>query len=175
VIGFRHADSRYGFLWEGDSQPTGRWNAPGDPPTHYFCDTPDGAWAEFLRHEEITDADDLATIRRAMWAVDLGEERYEEARLPLEILTGGEETYEACRAEARRVRERGSPGLSAPSAALLPGGAHGWRVDGGLQPGPPRNSRAVVLFGSRPDLVGWRGAAEGRPAADLLSRVRYLR
>jgi hypothetical protein len=28
--------------------------------------TPDGAWAELLRHEEITDPEDAATIRRAL-------------------------------------------------------------------------------------------------------------
>ena len=72
MIAFRHADRRFPFLWENSSQSPGRWNAAGDL-THYLCDTPDGAWAEFLRHEEITDPEDLLTIRRAMWAVDIGE------------------------------------------------------------------------------------------------------
>jgi hypothetical protein len=39
--------------------------------THYFTDTPDGAWAEFLRHEAIFDPEDLLTVRRAPWAVDI--------------------------------------------------------------------------------------------------------
>ncbi len=73
MIGFRHADPRYPFLWEGADQPAARWHATGDGPAHYFSDTPDGAWAELLRHEEISDPDDLATIRRTLWAVDLGE------------------------------------------------------------------------------------------------------
>ena len=52
MIAFRHADPRFPFLREDSSQHVGRWNGTGEL-THYFCDTPDGAWAEFLRHEEI--------------------------------------------------------------------------------------------------------------------------
>ena len=72
MIGFRHADIRLPFLWEGPDQPPGRWHGEGEGPVHYFADTPDGAWAEFLRHEGITDPDDLDTVRRALWAVELG-------------------------------------------------------------------------------------------------------
>ena len=61
MTGFRHTDPRFPFLWAGASQPAGRWNRKGEL-THYFNDTPDGAWAEFLRHEEIDDPEDLATI-----------------------------------------------------------------------------------------------------------------
>ena len=70
MIAFRHADPRFPFLWEDSSQPAGRWNTAGQL-THYFTDTPDGAWAEFLRHEEIFDPEDLLTVRRAPWAVGL--------------------------------------------------------------------------------------------------------
>ena len=107
MIGFRHADPRYPFLWEGAGQPAARWHAAGDGPAHYFCDTPDGAWAEFLRHEEISDPDDLTTIRRALWAVDLGDPSLESPRLSREVLTGGRESYSACQAEASRLRSRG--------------------------------------------------------------------
>jgi hypothetical protein len=31
-----------------------------------------------------------------------------------------------------------------------------------------------VLFGSRPELVGWEAVYEGRPSEKLLSRVRRL-
>ena len=72
MIGYRHADARYPFLWEGFNQPAARWHAFSEGPAHYFADSPDGAWAEFLRHEEITDPADLATIRRALWVADLG-------------------------------------------------------------------------------------------------------
>ena len=69
MIAFRQVDRRYPFLWEDASQPAARWHADGEGPAHYFADTPDGAWAELLRHEEIIDQDDLRTIRRQMWAI----------------------------------------------------------------------------------------------------------
>ena len=69
MIAYRHTDPRFPFLREDSLQSAGRWNAPGEL-THYLCDTPDGAWAEFLRHEEIRNPEDLPTVRRALWAVD---------------------------------------------------------------------------------------------------------
>jgi len=173
MMAFRHADGRFPFLWEGAGQPAARWNAMGDEPVQYFADTPDGAWAEFLRHEEITAAEDLATIRRVLWVVELEERSCAEPRLPESVLTGGTDSYEACRAEAGRLRAQGGQGLRAPSAALRAGAAGGWRVNGGLQPGPVREGRTIGLFGARPDLVGWR-AAEGHPHDDLLAKVRPL-
>ena len=172
MIGFRHADPRYPFLWEGADQPAARWHAAGDGPVHYFADTPDGAWAEFLRHEEISDPEDVATIRRALWAVDLGDPSLAVPDLPREVLTGGPESHSACQAEASRLRRLGVCGLEAPSAALVPGGARGWRVDGGLQPGESRDGLVFVLFGRRSDLVGWRATAAGRPGEELLAVVR---
>lgn len=174
MIGFRHADPRFPFLWENADQPAARWHAVGEGPVHYFCDTPDGAWAEFLRHEEITDPEDLLTIRRTLWAVDLGDEPSRSIKLPMETLTGGPETYTDCQEEAQRLRHRGASRLLAPFAALLPGGARGWRVDGGLQLGPLRNGQVLVLFGRRPDVVGWPAAREGHPGEELLSHVRHF-
>lgn len=174
MIVFRHTDRRFPFLWEGPEQPAARWHGEGDGPVQYFADTPDGAWAEFLRHEEIATSEDVATIRRALWAVELSVQPEQAPGLPVAVLTGGPETYGACRDEARRLRARGAAGLVAPSAALLNGGAHGWRVDGGVQPGAPRDGRVIVLFGPRPDLVGWPATIEGRPSEDLLPRVRHF-
>jgi hypothetical protein len=174
VIAYRHVDPRWPFLWEDPSQPPGRWHGPGEGPVHYLSDTPDGAWAEFLRHEEITDPEDVPTIRRGMWAVEVPDETYPEPALAEELLTGPPESYPACQDEARRIRGGGAPGLVAPSAALWPGGATGWRVDRGLMPGPSRDGRTVALFGRRPDLVGWAAAAEGHPGEDVLRRVRHF-
>lgn len=177
MIVFRHADPRFPFLREGHQAacPPGRWNAAGEL-THYFCDTPDGAWAEFLRHEEITDPRDLGTVRRALWAVEI------DAPPPREFFAagqdkrvlGGPDTWPACRQWARSIRNQGEEGFVAPSAALYPGGAHGWRVDSGLQAGPSRDGRVYALFGPRPDLVGWPAAMEGRPSSELLARVRHF-
>ena len=159
MIAFRHTDPRYPFLWEQASQPAGRWNAEGEL-THYFSDTPDGAWAEFLRQEEIVDPEDLATIRRALWAVDLGDEPAAPLELPRETLTGGRESWPACQQRAGVLRDRGKGGLTAPSAALRPGGAHGWRVDGGPAAGPPQGRQGVRTLRTAP--VSGRLGRDGR-------------
>ncbi len=174
MIGFRHTDPRFPFLWESGSQPAARWHADGEGPAQYLAETPDGAWAEFLRHEEIDDAADLETVRRAVWAIELTEPPDARPRLPRAVLSGGLASYPRCQAEARRLRERGADGLRAPSAALLPRSPSGWRVASGLRPGPRREESVIVLFGPRPELVGWAACAPGRPRADLLPRVRPL-
>lgn len=176
MIAWRNADSRYPFLWEEGvgSQPAARWHAEGEGPVQYLSDTPDGAWAEFLRHEDIRDPEELSYVRRSLWAVDIGSEHLASAELPAETLTGDAGSYSACREEARRLRSAGSSGLMARSAALMPGAAGGWRVDAGLQPGAERDGQTIVLFGGRPDLTGWRAVFEGRPDVTLLAAVRFL-
>jgi len=174
VIWFRQCDSRFPFLWEGAGQPPARWHGDGEGPVHYLTDTPDGAWAEFLRHEEIRDPQDLETVTRAIWAVEVPDDPVGVPHLPRAVLFGGPDRYDACRREARRFRERGASGLQALSAALLPGEARGSRVDGGVRPGPDRDGRTLALFGPRPDLVGWPATVSGRPGADILRKVRYF-
>lgn len=173
MIVFRHADSRFPFLWETSDQPAARWHGDGDGPVHYFADTSDGAWAEFLRHEEIRHPSELDGVRRGLWAVEVGEEPGWEPALDERVLHGDADSYPDCRGEADRLRSNRATGLVAPSAALLPGGARGWRVSGGLRPGPDREGTVVVLFGPRPDLVGWAATLDGRPEASLLDRVRH--
>ena len=176
MICYRHCDPRFPFLLEAPAQPGARWNANGDGPVQYLADSPDGAWAEFLRHEEITDSADLAGVRRAMWAIELPELPPDRPRLRESQLLGGLESYAACQAESRRLRARGAAGLTARSAALLPGGAHGWHVRGGAtHAARARDGQTIVLFGPRDDLVGWCAAHEGRPEDRLLARVRPLR
>ena len=174
MIGYRHADPRYPFLWEGSSQPGARWHGDGEGPVQYLSDTPDGAWAEFLRHEEIHEQEDLLTVRRSLWAVDLGSEEPGAVDLPLETVTGGVDSYAPCREEARRLRAAGASALRARSAALRPGQAGGWRVDGGLRRARERDAETVALFGERPDATGWRAVFEGRPEEELLAAVRHF-
>lgn len=174
MIVYRHTDPRFPFLWESADQPPARWHSAGEGPVHYFSTTPDAAWAEFLRHEEITDEADLAGIERSLWAVDLPEPPRTRPRLAMETLTGGTDTYEACRAEASRLRQRGAEGLVATSAAVDDRTPSGFRTDRGLKRARRRAESVVVLFGPRPDLVGWAACHIGRPRSDLLARVRHL-
>ncbi len=175
MIVFRHADARFPFLWEHADQPAARWHGAGEGPVQYLTDTPDGAWAEFVRHEEIRDPADLPTVRRAIWAVEISDrEAGDEPSLPAAILLGGLDSYPRCQAEARRLRDGGATRLAAPSAALVRGGARGWRVHGGQVPGADRDGRVTVLFGARPQLTGWQVAAGGRPEPTLLERVSHF-
>jgi hypothetical protein len=174
VIVFRHADPRFPFLWESAEQEPARWHGPGEGPVHYFAETPDGAWAEFLRHEGISDPADLPGIARSLWAIELRDSPRTRPRLASATLTGDMSTYDACQREARQIRARRGKGLVAPSAALDPASSSGFTTKAGLRPGPRRTERVFVLFGPRPDLIGWSACQEGRPRDDLLSRVRHL-
>ncbi|SPF51788.1 hypothetical protein SBA4_4710021 [Candidatus Sulfopaludibacter sp. SbA4] len=175
MIVYRHADPRFPFLWESIDQPPARWHGPGEGPVQYFADTPDGAWAEFLRQEGIIEDSELVNVRRALWAVQVPDGLLMEApRVEQAVLTGGLDTYAECQKEARRLRNNGMAALRAPSAALLPGSAGGWKVDGGLQPAAERDGAVLAVFGARPDFVGWMAAFAARPRSDLLARVRHL-
>ncbi len=174
MIAFRQADPRFPFLWESAAQPAGRWHADGEGPAHYFADTPDGAWAELLRHEEIVDPADLATIRRAMWAIDIGDAPATRVRLDGAIAIG-DDAYPACQTYARRQRARGISRLLAPSAALQPGGATGVCVDNGEHPAAAHDGIVVIVFGPPSAFVGWQVVDAGSPPRRVLDRVRHVR
>lgn len=64
----------------------------------------EGAWAEFLRHEGITDSSELVNVRQALWAIELPEDLPAEAqRLAKAVLTGGTARYKECQVEGRRL------------------------------------------------------------------------
>ncbi len=174
MIAFRHADRRFPFLWESADQPAARWHADGEGPVAYLADTPDGAWAEFLRHEEITDPHDLPGVARAIWAIELLDPPTAVPGLSRQSLVGGRSTWRACQTAARKLRASGAAGLRAPSAALRERMPSGFVTAGGLRPGPHRAEHTIVLFGPQPALVGWCACADGRPRPDLLRRVRPL-
>lgn len=177
AIGFRHCDPRYPFLWQTAEQAAARWHGPGEGPANYFADTPSGAWAEFLRHEGISDPSDLAGVRRSLWAVELPEVPDGEiARpaLPRTILFGSEDSYPACQAAARQARADGHGWLKAPSAALLPGQARGWTASPTLaRETAARNGWVWVVYGPCP-FVGWLVVDAGQPPAILIGMVRPL-
>lgn len=174
VILYRHNDSRFPFLWEDSRQPAGRWHNDGEGPAQYFSDTPGGAWAEFLRHEEIVEVADLEGVSRALWAVEVGEPTSAAPALPDLVCRGGLGSYPTCQSEARRLRDAGVTVLQAKSAALKNGLAAGWRVELGFREGPPADGRVFVLFGPRPELIGWLIVDRGRPPTELLDAVHHF-
>jgi hypothetical protein len=177
ATGYRHCDPRFAFLWHSAEQPAARWHGAGEGPASYFADTPSGAWAEFLRHEGITDAADLVGVRRSLWAVEVPDEILAKAarpKLSRATLTGNEKSYAACQNEARRLRAAGATTLKARDAALLPGQARGW-ISGALlkRSTKPRDGMVWVHFGACA-FVGWLVVDAGCPPAVVVGMVRGL-
>jgi hypothetical protein len=173
---YRHVDPRYPFLWESTDQPEARWHGRGEGPAHYLCDTPDGAWAEYLRHEAIRDPADLVGVRRSLWAIEelAGLADLPELAVEDDLAFGGLDAYEQCRERARMARQQDGRGFRTRSAALMEGAAGGWRVDGGIERGRARDGVVVALFGRQPDLTGWSCSQIGSPDPSLLQYVRAL-
>lgn len=170
---FRQTDPIYPFIWESDDQPAGRWHSQGEGPVHYFCTTPDAAWAEWLRYEGITDPEDLMGIReRVMWLVEIEPSEVPAPALPAQVLRGGLGSHPPCQREAARLWAEGHEGLRAPSAAIEDAGASLYYVDGGERLEPVA-SEVIVLFGPRPYLRA-KLCALGRPGPRLLNHVRHL-
>ncbi len=176
MILFRHCDRRFPFLWETTDQPGARWHSEGEGPVQYFTDTPTGAWAEFLRHEGITDEADLEGVRRALWAIETPIHQFDVRKPSLSpaVLRGGLDSYDACQREARRLRAAGAVAILAPSAALEAGGAGGFQVEGGERDGAPRDGIVYVVFGRQPQCVGWPVVEGGAAPSRILPRVRHL-
>lgn len=175
-VGYRHGDRRYPFLWEAADQPPARWHGAGAGPAQYLADTSDGAWAEFLRHEGIVDEDDLAGVRRRLWVVELPADIDDAASVAIDraIAQGSLDSYAPCQQHADDLRAGGATAIVAPSAALVPGGARGQSVDGGLVDASDVDGVVWVLFGPRPGLRGWAAVDEGAPDERLIALVRPL-
>jgi len=174
VIAFRNTDPRWPFLRSDATQKAARWHAEGDGPANYFADTPVGAWAEFLRHEEIKDAGDLGGVQRSLWAVEIPDAGYAVPALPEATLRGDRTTYRDCQIEAKRVRDAGHAAIKAPSAALLLGAASGWACRPDEVRAAARNGLVYVLFGQPGALVGWPAVESGQPPIRILPLVNHF-
>jgi hypothetical protein len=162
TVAFRHSRFPTPFWARPNAQP-GRWHAPGDGPTQYLSLSPEGAWAELIRREDVSDDDAVAAIRVPIWIAsiaadgladyrDLG--RAEAAGLSAEALV--DEDYGPCQREGRRLRSLGYDGVITPSAALpgavnvtLFGGRYAMRWGARASPGSGI-ATTVVAVGSPP-------------------------
>jgi RES domain-containing protein len=169
---FRYANYDTPF-WARNNRSAGRWHLVGDGATQYLSLTPDGAWADLARAENLRTDDDLALVRMRIWAISLAQanladystfEMAEKAGFPPEALVDDDLTL--CQAEGRRLRDGGYAGVVSPSAAL-PGAIN------------------ITLFGRRISAT-WGTAtklasaipccivAVGGPPPGLADRVRYV-
>lgn len=171
---FRHADARFPFFWEDTTQPPARWHAAGGGPVQYLADTSDGAWAEFLRHEEITDVADLAGIARSIWAVQLPDDIDNAHPVSIPAAVGDLGSYGDCQAYAAAQRAAGVKMLFAPSGALQRGCARGQVTNAGLREATDRDGHIYVLYGTYPTLSAWRIVERGAPSARILGLVRHF-
>lgn len=178
AVWFRQGDPRYPFIWEAGPQPPARWHGADDGPVTYLADTPDGAWAEFLRHEEITDPEDLQGVARRVWAVEVPDEIIEaSARVDLspELAQGGLTSYPACQSHAADLRRGGARSLISMTAALESGAGRGERVHNGLEEGDPRDGQVLALFGGHwKQVIGWVAVDAGAPTTRQLTLVRHF-
>lgn len=173
-LGFRHCDPRFPFLWQASGQPAGRWHGQGEGPANYFADTPVGAWAEFVRHEGITDPADLAGVRRSLWVAELASDGYAIPSLPEATLFGDESSYPACQEAARELRQAGADRMQVRGAALQPGQAAGWTANPNVTSATAaRDGLVWVLFGLR-EVVGWVAVDGGAPPELVLPLVRHF-
>jgi hypothetical protein len=169
---YQSCDRRFLFVWTTDDQPEARWHGLGEGPCHYLATSPKGAWAEVIRHEAITEPEELEDLDRALWQVGAPTPT-SRPQLSDAVLVGGQATHPQCQAEARRLRNAGARGLVAPSAALLSRSAEIVTVDeSGMTSTKIYPCEVVVLFA--PVQVVGIELAEGHYSAEILDDVRPL-
>jgi RES domain-containing protein len=170
-VGFRYSDYDNPF-WARANTLGGRWHRGGTEPTQYLSLSPDAAWADRIRHENLTTEIEVAMIRMPLWVAKLEENRIadystfdtaEGAGFPPDALV--DDDWTRCQEEGDRLRSLGFRGILAP-AASLPG------------------EKCITLFGGR-RAVDWEDeplvasairakiVTVGSPPTDLVHRVRF--
>lgn len=169
VVAFRYSSYDVPF-WVRPNSRAGRWNVPGDGPTQYWSLTPDGAWAELIRFEELRSEGELDFVRIAIWVCRVPTMRLVDLREPetcgryglgVTDLTGDD--WSRCQAASKAIRSDGARGILTPSAA---------------QPSTVNvtlfGPRRAIAFDRTPALASAVPAAVvaiGRPPAGLVNRV----
>lgn len=186
---FRQVSSRHSPLWhrplplQPQVQEASRFNWRGTDYVQYMASTPDGAWAELIRHFGIEDEDDLARVSRVFYALVVDENdiadlteldagRDADRDLLGHLVGDGEADLEACRELADELASDDFRGLLTPSSALP--GVHNLALFG------PRSEHLVDSLESS-EGGPWRARSRirclplalGRPPyAELLEQVR---
>lgn len=158
-------------FWARKNSRAGRWHHVGDPPTQYWSMSPEAAWAELIRAENLRTEEELDLVRMPLWAcrapsaglVDLSSaDSQSHHGITIDHLV--EDSWDACQELGRQIRSDGSPGVIAPCAAL--DGHHNVTIFG---------ARRKIDWRDRPALARAVPAtivAIGRPPVGLLEQVR---
>ncbi len=121
---FRYSSYDVPF-WVRANTTDERWHVAGDGTTQYLSATPDGAWAELIRNENLRSEADLSLVAMPLWQarIELARiadyrdfETAERAGFNPESLI--DDDQRACRVEGKRLKEAGFAGVLYPSAAL---------------------------------------------------------
>ncbi|MGI9187407.1 MAG: RES family NAD+ phosphorylase [Gaiellales bacterium] len=105
------------------TQPPARWNSRGEL-AQYAALHVDAAWAELIRHEDLS-TDDAAYYRRSIWMLRITElriadlstfDRAEHCGIHPAVLVGDD--HEPCRTLRVELEAAGYTGVLAPNAAL---------------------------------------------------------
>lgn len=157
-------------FWARPNTRTGRWNRLGNEPTQYWSLSPDAAWAELIRHEDLTTEDELDLVRMPLWVCRFPTARLEDlrdpstqARLEIDAAELLDDDWTGCQALRERLPPR-IAGVIAPCVAL-PDQANITLF----------GARRAIGFDRRPALasaVPVTRAAIGRPPEGLIGRVR---
>ncbi len=171
LVAFRWTDYDVPF-WARENSNDGRWNYGGQDSTQYWSLTPEAAWAELIRHENLKSEEDLDLVRKPFWIARIPSTGLLDLRQPEERETHDvtedaliSDEWSACQELAVRLRRGATRGVIAPSAALP---AHA----------------SITLFGRR-RAIDWTSrralastipsarAALGRPPEGLIPKVQY--
>lgn len=171
IVAFRWSSYDVPF-WARPNTRSGRWNRLGDEPTQYWSLSPEAAWAELIRHENLRTEDELDLVRMAFWVCRIPTMRIIDLRLPAEREKHDASEDSLIADDWTECQDLGAvlrpvyAGVIAPCAAL---------------PSKPNvtlfGARRAIAFDARPALasaVPATKAAIGRPPEGLLDQVRRL-
>lgn len=169
---FRYSSYDVPF-WARPNTTSERWHHAREGATQYLSATPDGAWAELIRNENLRSEPDLRLVQMPLWRARVEQggladyrdfETAEQAGFDPEALIDDDQSK--CREEGARLRAAGFAGILYPSAAL-PGEMNlalfgpkillPWGASRRLASGIPANEVTV-----------------GAPPRELLPRVRHV-
>lgn len=169
LVAFRYSSYDVPFWVRPNTRP-GRWHVVGDPPTQYWSLTPEAAWAEHIRFEELRSEAELDEVRMPIWVCRLSSMNLLDLFDPavrdhygLTVADLTSDDWSACQQAGAVMRSEGARGVLGPCAAL----GNGMNV---TLFGP----RRAIDFDRRPALASVSPAALvaiGRPPRDLLHRV----